>query len=131
MSKLFVPNEILRVFKSLYPEIAVQDVEWSWEVPGKIYEAEFSLGDQEFEVEITVTGHHLLTETTIKHAIPQVVRDTVSHFYPDHAINSSSLVAYSNDDICYELDLVCAAKGTEFEVLIREDGLFLMEGVDL
>ena len=131
MDKLYVPNEILRVFKSLYPEVDVQTVVWDWEVPGKIYEAEFTLGDQEFEVEITVTGHHLLTETTIKHAIPQAVRNTIAHFYPDHAIESSSLVAYSNGDICYELDLTCANKGTEFEVLIREDGLFLMEGVDL
>lgn len=131
MSKLFVPNEILRVFKSLYPEVDLQQVVWEWEVPGKIYEAEFTLGDQTFEVEITVTGHHLLTETTIKYAIPQAVRDAVSVFFPDHAIDDSTLVAYSNGDVCYELALTCAAKGTEFEVLIREDGLFLMEGVDL
>lgn len=50
MSQMFVPTEILRVFKRLYPEVGINSVEWSWEVPGKIYEAEFKINDQEFEV---------------------------------------------------------------------------------
>lgn len=131
MSQMFVPTEILRVFKKLYPEVGINSVEWSWEVPGKIYEAEFKINDQEFEVEITVTGEHLLTETEIKHALPKEVRNTINEKYPDHKIESSSLVAYGNGDVFYELDLTCAAKGTEFEVLIREDGMFWLEGEDL
>lgn len=130
MSYFFVPNEILRTFKQLYPAVSLQNVEWSWEVPGKIYEAEFELDGKEVEVEIMVTGQHLLTETVVDE-IPAAIRDAVNEHYADHKIESCAEVAYSNGDLCYELDLICAAKGNELEVLIREDGLVLLEAVDL
>ncbi len=126
MGKLYVPNDILRVFKNLYPEIDAQDVKWKWEVPGKIYQAEFILSDQCFEVEITVTGHHLLTETSIKHAIPDAVRTTVSRFFADRTILSATLILYSNDLIAYEVVL-----DDDCQVLVREDGLLLLEDTDL
>jgi len=132
MSKFFVPSEIIRVFKDAYPDIHMDEVEWSWEVPGKVYEAEFESDEKSYEVEITVTGHHLLTEVEIEYNdVPKNVKNTVAEAYADHAVDGSSLVVYSTGDIFYELELVCAEKGTEFEVLVREDGWILAQGEDL
>ena len=50
----------MRVFEEYYPEVALNEVEWGWEVPAKIYEASFDNGEVDFEVEITVIGHLLL-----------------------------------------------------------------------
>ena len=130
MSKLFVPNEILRVFKQLFPQVNPADVSWKWEVPGKIYEAGFKLENNSYEVEITVTGHHLLTEKTIKD-VPKIILDAVKNKYPKHKIDDASLVSFSNGDIYYEVDIISPAKEKESEVLIREDGKFVMKGEDL
>ncbi len=130
MSKMFVPNEILRVFKQLYPQVPTTDVIWKWEVPGKIYEASFSLEKETYEVEITVTGHHLLTEKVVKSA-PKAVTDAVKFKYPKHKIDAVALVTFSNGDVYYELDIVSPTKEKESEVLVREDGKFEMKGEDL
>jgi len=132
MSNLFVPNEILRIFKQLYPQVNVADVSWTWEVPGKIYEAAFSLDKQSYEVEITVTGHHLLTEVVGKvAALPKAVTEAVNKRYPKYKIDSSAIVSFSNGDVYYELDILSPAREKESEILVREDGLFIMKGEDL
>jgi uncharacterized membrane protein YkoI len=130
MSRLFVPNEILRVFKQLYPQLNPAEIAWKWEVPGKIYEASFESEGAHYEVEITVTGHHLLTEKKVKNG-PNVVLDAVKSKYPKHKIDDASLVTFSNGDVYYEVDIISPAKEKESEVLVREDGKFVMKGEDL
>ncbi|MCP4439742.1 MAG: hypothetical protein GY810_12430 [Aureispira sp.] len=132
MTKLFVPNEIIRVFKQHYPTVDLGSVEWSWEVPGKIYEAEFDLDDQECEVEITVTGHWLLTEKVIAQGtVPKVVQHAVAEDYADYAVESATHIEYSTGDVAYEFDLKCASTGEEIEVIYREDGWKVLAGADL
>ncbi|MGH1338461.1 MAG: hypothetical protein ACRBFS_20265 [Aureispira sp.] len=132
MSNLHVPNEILRVFKEYYPEVSLSDVEWGWEVPAKIYEASFDNGEVDFEVEITVTGHLLLTEISLDiEDVPAHIVIAASAQFEDHSIKEAAMVQYSNGDISYELDLKSAQTGEEFEAHFREDGAFIAKGYDL
>ncbi|MCU0444321.1 MAG: PepSY-like domain-containing protein [Microscillaceae bacterium] len=128
--QFFVPADILRVFKYEFPEVDASTVEWSWEVYNKIYEAEFVFENREYEVEITVTGHHLLTEIEIPtKELPKIVKKAVEEKYPDFEIEEVERIEYSNGDIHYEIDLKHEEK--ELEVHFREDGLFVAEGEDL
>lgn len=132
MSNLHIPSEILRVFKEYYPEISLSEVEWGWEVPAKIYEASFDNGEVDFEVEITVTGHLLLTEISLDiEDLPEHIVEAVSQEFEDHSIEEAAMVQYSNGDVSYELDLKSADTGEEFEVHFREDGAFIAKGYDL
>lgn len=132
MSNLHIPSEILRVFKEYYPEVSLSEVEWGWEVPAKIYEASFDNGEVDFEVEITVTGHLLLTEISLDiEDLPEHIVEAVSQEFEDHSIEEAAMVQYSNGDISYELDLKSADTGEEFEVHFREDGAFIAKGYDL
>lgn len=129
--KISVPSEIIRIFKSKYPQVDLANVSWSWEVPTKIYEAEFEIEGKEYEVEITVTGHHLLTEIEIPvDHLPAHIKEAVSKKYPEHSIDEVERVEYSNGDVSYEIDLVKEG-GREFEVHYREDGEFIAKGTDL
>jgi hypothetical protein len=132
MSNLYVPNEILRIFKEYYPEVSLSDVEWGWEVPAKIYEASFDNGEVDFEVEITITGHLLLTEMSMDvEDLPQHISDSVKAHFEGHSIEEVAMVQYSNGDISYEIDLQAAETGEEFEAHFREDGEFIAKGYDL
>lgn len=132
MSSFFVPNEILRVFKEYYPDVSLDEVDWGWEVPAKIYEASFSNGEVEFEVEITVTGQLLLTEITIEvEDLPDHIIIAAQQRYKGHRIEEAEMVQYSNGDVSYELDLKNEETGEEFEVHFREDGWFIARGYDL
>lgn len=132
MNEFLVPSEILRVFKEYYPEVSMSEVEWGWEVPAKIYEASFDNGEVEFEVEITVTGHLLLTEISMDlEDIPELIVGAVNATFEDHSIEGASMVQYSNGDVSYELELKSADTGEEFETHFREDGAFLAKGYDL
>jgi hypothetical protein len=127
---LVPPSEILREFKSYYPEVDLTQVMWSWEVPFKIYEAEFVLEGKEYEVEFTVTGHWLLTEEEIKLSeVPDHIIEIAKTRYNKAKLEEASKVIYSNGDICYELGFT--GKDNTFEVLFREDGLFIGRGKDL
>jgi hypothetical protein len=127
---LFPPSDVLRTFKQLYPQINLAQVEWSWEVPLKIWEADFEWEGKEHEVEITVTGHHLLTEVELTHAeVPEAVMKAVKKHYPEEEIGDVECVFYSNQDVHYEFDIKRGKK--EFEAHFREDGLFIGEGKDL
>jgi uncharacterized membrane protein YkoI len=55
----------------------------------------------------------------------------VKNKYPKHKIDDASLVSFSNGDLYYEVDILSPAKEKESEVLIREDGKFVMKGEDL
>jgi len=106
MSKLFVPNEILRVFKEYYPDADLGKVEWSWEIPGKIYEAEFEQYDVEYEVEITVTGHLLLSEIDLElEDLPEHILDAAKEHFGDYEIDEATMIQYSNGDLSYELQM--------------------------
>ena len=132
MSKLFVPTEILRVLKEYYPDVKLNEVEWSWEVPGKIYEAEFEQYDVDYEVEITVTGHLLLAELSLDiEDLPEHIVAAVNEKYEDHSIEGADMIQYSTGDTSYEVVLRNASTGNEFEAHFRDDGLFLVEGADL
>jgi len=132
MSKLYVPNEILRTFKEYYPDVPLSVVEWGWEVPAKIYEASFENGEVDYEVEITVTGHLLLSEISLGlEDVPEQVIASANETFEDHSIEEADLVQYSNGDISYELAMKCASTGEEFEAHFRDDGMFLAKGYDL
>ena len=132
MSKLYVPNEILRVFKEYYPDVDLKDVKWGWEVPAKIYEASFDNGEVDFEVEITVTGHVLLSEVSMDvEELPELVLVAANKIFEDHSIEEVDMVQYSNGDISYELAMKSAETGAAFEAHFRDDGLFLAKGYDL
>lgn len=132
MKPFFVPNEILRVFKDYYPDVSLDQVDWGWEVPAKIYEAAFSNGEVDFEVEITVTGQLLLTEISMDvEDLPDHIIAAVQEEYPKHQIEEAEMVQYSNGDLSYELDLKNEETGEEFEAHFREDGYFIARGYDL
>lgn len=132
MSSFYVPNEILRVFKDYYPDVALEDVNWGWEVPAKIYEASFTNGEVDFEVEITATGQLLLTEISMDvEDLPEHIVAAAQERYEGHSIEEAEMVQYSNGDVSYELDLKNEETGEEFEVHFREDGWFIARGYDL
>lgn len=61
--------------------------EWPWEVPPTIYEAVFKHNNLSVEVEITVTGHHLVTETDLPiSALPAIVREGMEDNFENHKI---------------------------------------------
>ncbi|MDX2304739.1 MAG: PepSY-like domain-containing protein [Microscillaceae bacterium] len=128
--KLFPTFEVLAMFKDYFPDIDLAKVEWSWEVPYKIYEAEFEQDGQEIEAEFTITGHLVLIETSIPNdELPEVVRKSLRERYPNQSIDEVERVEYSNGMVCYEIEL---EKGEKVrEVLYREDGLFIGEEIDL
>lgn len=130
VKKIYPPADILRAFKEIYPEVELSEVEWSWEVPYKIWEADFEHEGKEYEVEITVTGHWLLTEVEVpKKDVPASVLKTLKALYEGAEIGDVEKVLYSNGDVHYEFDMKKGEK--EFEVQLREDGLFIAEGKDL
>ena len=128
--KLYPSVEVLSLFKDYFPEVDLAEVEWSWEVPYKIYEAEFEVDGYEIEAEFTVTGHLLLIETSIEaEQLPEVVRKSMRERYPNQSIDEVERVEYSHGMVCYEIEL---EKGEKVrEVLYREDGLFIGEEEDL
>ncbi len=126
----FVSEVVLIAFKEKFPDVEVANVTWSWEVPYKIYEAEFERNGQEYEVEITVTGHHLLTEISLApEELPEIVRKAMRQKYPNQSIDEVERVEYSHGLVCYEIEL---EKGEKVrEALYREDGLFIGVAEDL
>ncbi|MGD1842770.1 MAG: hypothetical protein ACFB0B_18015 [Thermonemataceae bacterium] len=126
----FVPSEILRVFKNLYPEVDLERVTWSWEVPHKIYEAEFEWRRKEYEVEILTTGYHYLTEISLQPKdLPTMVKAAIKTHFAGYQMEEAEKLMYANGDVHYEVDLV---KGDEsFEVHVREDGYVVATGEDL
>ncbi len=132
-TKIFVPADILRTFKAYFPDVEATAVTWGWEVPNKIYEAEFEHEGKQHEVEITVTGHLLLTETNISlEDVPDAILDAVQAKYPEYLIEEAELVVWGNDDTCYEFDLKHKEDESKtLEVQFREDGMFVAEGDDL
>jgi hypothetical protein len=131
MEKLYVPSEILRVFRQLFPKVDLSEVEWDWEYYNKIYEAEFEHEGRDYEVEITVTGHHLLTEVEIeKEDLPEVVTESVEEHFPGFTIEEAEHITFSNGDVYYELALENEEE-VVLEVHLREDGLVVATGEDL
>lgn len=128
--KMYVPNEILLSFKDVFPEVPVSEVEWSWEVPGKIYQAEFVLDGVEHEAEFFLTGEHLLTEREMDlEDLPEAVVESLKAIYPSANIEDAEEVELNNGLIMYELSV---ANGTEeMEMLFREDGKYIAKGEDL
>ncbi|MDC0231286.1 hypothetical protein OAK19_04910, partial [Aureispira] len=103
-----------------------------WEVPAKIYEASFDNGAVEFEVEITVTGHVLLSEISMElEDLPELIVTCANQVFEDHSIEEADMIQYSNGDISYELAMKCASTGEAFEAHFRDDGMFLAKGYDL
>lgn len=130
-NKIQVPNEILRVFKAHYPDVELSSVEWAWEVEGKIYEAEFELDELDHEVEITVTGHLLLTEISVdEEHIPAAIITSAKRRFPKSKVDSAAIVEYSNGDVYYEISLE-NEDGASMEFQFREDGMFMAKGEDL
>ncbi|NJL13478.1 MAG: hypothetical protein HC913_11055 [Microscillaceae bacterium] len=128
--RLFPSDEVLLAFKDYFPDLDLAQVEWSWEVPYKIYEAEFEMDDREYEVEITVTGHLLLTEISIPaEELPEVVRKSMREKFPNQSIEEVERVEYSNGVVHYEIELEKGEKS--LEALYREDGLFVGVAEDL
>jgi hypothetical protein len=128
--RLFPPAEILRTLKYEFPDVNLSAVEWSWEVPFKIWEADFELDKRHYEAEITVTGHLLLVEIEVpQKEVPEGVLKAVKAQFEGATIESVSHILYGNDDVHYEFSL---KKGnTAFEVHYREDGQFVGKGKDL
>lgn len=123
---LFANDAVLLTFRQLYPHLDLSQVTWSWEVPYKIYEAEFEQDGQEYEVEIAVTGQHILTEIEIDtNQLPEVVRKSMRANYPNQSIDEVERVEYSNGLVYYEIELEKGDKTRE--VFYREDGLFIGE----
>ena len=128
--RVHVPSEILRLFKEYFPEVDLTQVEWSWEVPGKIYQAEFEHGGQEQEAEFTINGFLLCVETEIpEEELPESLRAVVKERYPKYEISGVEEVDYMNGEIHYEVELDNGEN--EFEILIREDGWVIVAAEDL
>lgn len=127
-----VPQKIKDALQGAFPDLNLDTVEWSWEVYNKIYEAEFELDNAEYEVEITVTGHHLLTEKELSIAdIPTKVMDAVKEKYPESNVSEVEQVTWSTGEVFYELDLEDQKGEEEREIHVSEDGRITAEGEDL
>lgn len=125
-----VPFFILEDLKNKFPELELSLVEWEWEVPGKLLEAEFSLNGEGYEVEYTVTGHHLLTEKDFKtESLPEAVQQTIKTRFAEAELQSAEHVEYSNGLEVFELNF---QQGEEaFEVFVTPEGEVMMKGEDL
>jgi uncharacterized membrane protein YkoI len=128
--RLYPSDEVLLSFKDAFPGVEITSITWSWESPYKIYQASFEHEGQEYEVEITVTGHFLLVEMAISpEDLPELVRKAMREHYPNQSIDEVERVEYSNGIVCYEIELEKGEKSRE--VLFREDGLFIGVEEDL
>lgn len=128
--RVFPGDEVLIMFKEMFPETPLETVEWSWEVPYKIYEAEFSQDGRDYEVEILITGTPLLVEISIEaDELPEIVRKSMREKYPNQSIDEVERVEYSNGLVMYEIEL--EKGGKSYEVLYREDGKFVGEAESL
>jgi hypothetical protein len=100
------PLAVRKLLTELFPEVKPKEIEWGWEIPHKIYEAEFMLDGISHEVEITVTGHHLLTEQNIPvDLVPLNLQKEVKAKYKPFTIDSAEIVSLGNGKMHYELDL--------------------------
>lgn len=128
--RVYVPSEILRTFKAYFNDVDLTQVEWSWEVVGKIYQAEFVRNGQEHEAEFTINGFYLCLEVEIPESeLPKALRQTIEERYQGYKITGVERVDYMNGEIHYEVEL---DKGdNEFEILIREDGWVIAAAEDL
>lgn len=129
--RLVPPAEIIRVLKAHFPDLEMTEVEWSWEVYNKIYEAEFEQDGDDYEVEITITGHLLLIEKAIDvDDVPEKILEKAEIRFPEADITEAEEIEFSNGDVYYELTLV-KEDGESFEVHYREDGILTAQGDDL
>lgn len=128
---LDIPEPVLETLKTIFPDVDDDRVEWSWEVYNKIYEAEFEQDGKEYEVEITVTGHHLLTETEIRvDEVPANILATAKAYFPKAEITEAEHVQLSTGNVFYELNIVHEGS-MKMEVHISDSGELLALGHDL
>jgi uncharacterized membrane protein YkoI len=128
--KLVVPNEVLLNFKSIFPEVPLSSVVWEWEVPNKIYEAEFEIEGVAHEVEFFITGDHLLTEKAISmEDVPANIIEAAKEAFPTATIGDAEEIEYNNGLVVYEFSLQDGDR--HFEIHVREDGAIVAEGEDL
>jgi hypothetical protein len=100
------PLAVRKLLTELFPEVKPKEIEWGWEIPHKIYEAEFMLDGISHEVEITVTGHHLLTEQNIPvDLVPAKLLGEIKKSYKQFEIDSAEMVTLGNGKMHYEIDL--------------------------
>jgi hypothetical protein len=100
------PLAVRKLVTELFPEVKPKEIEWGWEIPHKIYEAEFMLDGISHEVEITVSGHHLLTEQNIPvDLVPIKLLNEIKARYKPFTIDSAEIVSLGKGKIHYELDL--------------------------
>jgi hypothetical protein len=126
------PLAVRKLVAELFPEVKPKEIEWSWEIPHKIYEAEFMLDGISHEVEITVTGHHLLTEQNIPvDLVPLNLQKEVKTKYKQFMVDSAEIVSLGNGKRHYELDLI-NKKDEEISktVLIWPNGVIREESDD-
>lgn len=129
---IHIPVNVKEALKTAFPSVDETKVEWSWEVYNKIYEAEFETEGAEYEVEITVTGHHLLTEKEIKvEEVPANIVEAVKEKYPTQNISEAEIVTWSTGEVFYELDLSDEKGEEECEIHVNEAGEITALGEDL
>jgi len=126
------PLAVRKLVTELFPEVKPKEIEWSWEIPHKIYEAEFMLDGISHEVEVTVTGHHLLTEQNIPvDLVPINLLNEIKARYKQFTVGSAELVSLGNGKMYYELDLKSKKDEEESKtVLIWPNGIIREEGED-
>jgi hypothetical protein len=126
-----IPAAVMAVLTTNFPDVNPDEVGWSWEVYNKIYEAEFVKDDREYEVEITVTGHHLLTERELTlEEVPEAVMAAALKYFPLAEIGDAELVTMSDGRSFYELNIFHEGD-ISIEAQISEDGVLLALGSDL
>lgn len=129
-SKFSVPQNILDDLTARFPDLDIAQVEWSWEVSGKILEAEFSHDGMEYEIEYSISGLLISTETWANvDELPEAVTNAVQENFPEATVNSAERVEYSNGVVHLELDIT--HEGRDFEAHFREDGTLVLTGDDL
>jgi hypothetical protein len=129
-TKFKVPLSIIEDIKTRFPEVETSEIEWSWEVPNKILEAEITHEGIEYELEYSISGLLISIESYLEISeIPTAVVNAVESQFPGAEIHEAERVEYSNGVIHIELDINHEDK--DFEAHYREDGTLVLTGDDL
>ncbi|WP_300664973.1 PepSY-like domain-containing protein [Fluviicola sp.] len=96
-----IPSVVINAVMTKYPDAKELD----WEVKGGIYEAEFDLGKDDYEVWVNAEGTILKVEQEIKiAAIPSVVLNKVKADYKDGRLDEAKRIEIGKN-VYYEIEV--------------------------
>lgn len=118
-NSLEIPEAVMATFNETFPDAA--EVEWSTE--GEDYEAEFEVGELEYEVVFNAAGNVMEAELDIDiDELPMLAQDYIAENYPNVEIEEMKKVS-NNDGNFYEVEF--KEDGLEVELIFNVNGEFV------